>query len=188
MRTELPDLRQRVAGRVRGLRAARRLPLGALAARSGVSRSMISRIERGEVSATAVVLERLAHGLGVVLGALFEAPAAARPAAPVVRRADQPVWRDPGSGYLRRAVSPPGVAQPMQITEVVFPAGGRVAFDSAERATRVYQQIWVLAGTIDFTAGAERHRLRQGDCLALVLDRPTVFHNPTRRAAGSAGR
>ncbi len=65
------DLDQRVARRVRELRAGRGLSLQALAAGSGVSRSMISVIERGEVHATAVVLERLATGLGVTLASLF---------------------------------------------------------------------------------------------------------------------
>ena len=71
----------------------------------------------------------------------------------------------------------------MQIVEIIFPAGGRVAFETAERAARVYQQVWVLEGAIDITVGTERHRLREGDCLAMQLDRPTMFHNPTRQPA-----
>src|SRR5277367_7182755 len=95
-----PDLNHRIAGRVRDLRAQRGLTLEALAERSGVSRSMISLIERGESSPTAVLLERLATGLGVPLASLFEAPAAS--ADPIARRADQVQWRDPASGYIRR--------------------------------------------------------------------------------------
>ena len=176
------NLNQRIAERVRDLRAARRLSLDALATASGVSRSMISLIERGESTPTAVVLEKLAGGLGVTLASLFDAPKAARAAAgPIARRADQPQWRDPASGYRRRNVSPPGVPQPMQIVEVEFPPRGRVAFETGGRDLRVYQQVWVLAGTIDVTVGDARHRLREGDCLAMQLDRPTMFHNPTRK-------
>jgi transcriptional regulator with XRE-family HTH domain len=175
------DLNLRIAERVRELRGTQGLSLDALATRSGVSRSMISLIERGESSPTAVVLERLAGGLGVMLASLFDAPAAAH-AGPVARRDDQPQWKDPASGYLRRNVSPPGVPQPMQIVEVVFPPGGRVAFETGGRDMRVHQQVWVLSGAIDITLGAERHRLREGDCLAMQLDRPTMFHNPTRKA------
>src|SRR4051795_6493564 len=101
---DAPDLDQRIAARVRELRAARRLSLDALAAKSGVSRSMISLIERGESSPTAVVLERLATGLGVMLASLFDAPATqvpASPPSPVARHADQLQWQDPASGYLR---------------------------------------------------------------------------------------
>ena len=46
---------------------------------------------------------------------------------------------------------------------------------------RVYQQVWVLEGAIDVTLGEERHRLREGDCLAMQLDQPTMFHNSTRK-------
>jgi transcriptional regulator with XRE-family HTH domain len=176
------DLNQRIAERVRELRAGRGLSLEALAGKSGVSRSMISLIERGESSPTAVVLDKLATGLGVMLASLFGTPAAARvPAGPVARRADQPQWRDPASGYLRRNVSPPGMPQPMQIVEVHFPPRGRVAFETGVRDVPVHQQVWVLEGAIDITLGAERHRLRQGDCLAMLLDRPILFHNPTRK-------
>lgn len=183
--TDAPsDLNHRIAERVRELRAARGLSLDALAETSGVSRSMISLIERAESSPTAVVLEKLAAGLGVTLASLFDAPAAAQaPAGPVARREDQPQWRDPASGYVRRNVSPPGVPQPMQIIEVHFPPGARVAFETGRRDTRVNQQVWMLEGMMDITLGAERHRLREGDCLAMQLDRPTMFHNPTRKTA-----
>jgi uncharacterized cupin superfamily protein len=69
----------------------------------------------------------------------------------------------------------------MHIVEVHFPAGGRVAFETGARELRTQQQVWVLEGAIDVTLGDERHRLREGDCLAMELDRPVMFHNPTRR-------
>jgi transcriptional regulator with XRE-family HTH domain len=176
------ELNQRIAERVTELRAARRFSLDTLAGKSGVSRSMISLIERGESSPTAVVLEKLATGLGVPLAALFDASsAAAAPAGPLARRDDQPQWKDPASGYVRRNVSPPGVPQPMQIVEVRFPPRGRVAFENGGRDTRIHQQVWVLEGAIDVTSGKLRHRLRAGDCLAMELDRPTMFSNPTRK-------
>ena len=177
-------LNGRIAERVRELRAARALSLDALAARSGVSRSMISLVERGESSPTAVVLEKLAAGLGVTMAAMFESPRTAPTVAgSVARRDEQPLWRDPGSGYVRRNVSPAAVPQPMQIVEVEFPPRARVAFETGARDVRIHQQVWVLEGTIEITAGGDRHRLRDGDCLAMVLDRPTMFHNPTRKPA-----
>ncbi len=185
MKDTASDLNQRIAERVRDQRATQGLSLDALASKSGVSRSMISLIERGESSPTAVVLEKLAAGLGVMLASLFDTPAATAQAlsGPVTRRDDQPQWQDPASGYLRRNVSQPGVPQPMQIVEVHFPPHGRVAFETGARDLRVHQQVWVLEGAIDITLGAERHQLREGDCLAMQLDRPTMFHNPTRKPA-----
>jgi transcriptional regulator with XRE-family HTH domain len=183
--TEPPtDVNGRIAERVRELRAAHRLSLDALAVRSGVSRSMISLVERGESSPTAVVLEKLATGLGVTMAAMFDAPSATgAPGGPIARRGEQPLWRDPGSGYVRRNVTPAGAPQPMQIVEVEFPPRARVAFETGARDVRIHQQVWVLEGTIEITVGDERHRLRDGDCLAMQLDRPTMFHNPTRKPA-----
>jgi len=175
------DLNWRIAGRVRDLRALRGLTLETLAERSGVSRSMISLIERGESSPTAVLLDRLATGLNVPLASLFDAPGPTPQ--PVTRRADQRQWRDPASGYVRRNVSPGGFASPIQIVEVEFPPGARVAFDTGMRDARVHQQVWVLQGSIDVSVGDDCHQLHTGDCLAFVLDRPTAFHNRTRKTA-----
>jgi transcriptional regulator with XRE-family HTH domain len=173
------DVNQQIAARVRQIRSQRGLSLEALAEASKVSRSMISLIERGESSPTAVVLEKLATGLGVPLASLFDAPAA--PPDPVSRRADQMEWRDPASGYLRRNVSPAGFPSPIQIVEVTFPAGARVAYETAARPGVVHQQVWVLQGTIAVTVGEQRHELGTGDCLAMVLDRP-ITSKPARYA------
>ncbi|MBC7817662.1 MAG: helix-turn-helix transcriptional regulator [Planctomycetaceae bacterium] len=184
MKDMAPNLNQRIAERVRQLRTSRALSLDALARKSGVSRSMISVIERGESSPTAVVLEKLAAGLDVTLASLFDPPEVAKvPSGPVVRREDQPQWRDPATGYLRRNVSPPNVPQPMKIVEVHFPPRQRVTFETNARDVPVYEQIWVLEGTIEITMHKECHRLREGDCLAMQLDGPKIFHNPTRKTA-----
>ena len=174
-------LNDRIARRVRELRTARGLSLEALAAQCGISRSMISLIERGESSPTAVLLQKLAAGLGAPLATLFDEPAPE--ARPVARAADQPTWKDPHSGYVRRNVSPSGVGSSIQIVEVRFPPGARVAYESWPREALVHQQVWLLEGTIAITVGDTRHRLAEGDCLAIVLDRPVSFHNPGRKTA-----
>jgi transcriptional regulator with XRE-family HTH domain len=174
----MDSIEERIAERVRELRAERGLTLEGLSQKSGVSRSMISLIERAESAPTAVVLERLATGLNVSLATLFDAPAAEP--SPVSRRADQVQWRDPASGYTRRNVSPSGIVSPFQIVEVEFPAGARVAFDAG---TRVHQQVWVLGGSISVRAGDASYDLATGDCLAFNLDRPVAFSNPTKTPA-----
>lgn len=171
------DVDSRLARRLRTLRADRALTLEELAARSGVSRSMISLIERGESSPTAAVLDRLATGLGLSLAALF-AESERPDAAPVARRADQPVWRDPATGYQRRHLSPLGFPTPIELVEVEFPPGARVAYESAPRGLGISQQIWLLAGEMELTVGEVLHRLSAGDCLAMAVDQPIVFRNP----------
>lgn len=175
------DINQRIAARARQIRVERGLSLEALAERSGVSRSMISLIERGESSPTAVLLERLATGLGVPLASLFDPPAAAPD--PVSRRKDQVEWRDPASGYVRRNVSPSGFPSPLQIVEVAFPPGARVAYETAERPGVTHQQVWVLQGALEVTLGKTRYVLATGDCLSLVLDQPITYRNRTTRPA-----
>lgn len=177
------DINTLIARRLRELRDAQALSLDALAKRSGVSRSNISLIERGESSPTATVLDKLAAALGVALASLFEdsGPPDAAPS-PVARAADQPVWTDPASGYVRRNVSP-ALPSPIQLVNVVFPAGARVAYDSAPHNADIHQQIWLLEGRMDISVGDDLWQLDSGDCLAMRLDRPITYHNPGKQAA-----
>jgi transcriptional regulator with XRE-family HTH domain len=177
------DINARIAARVRELRDAAGFSLDALAERSGVSRSNISLIERGQSSPTATVLDKLAAGLDVTLASLFEdaRPPAAAPS-PVARVAEQPLWTDPASGYVRRNVSP-AARSPIQLVDVVFPAGQRVAYDRPAHDADIHQQVWMIDGEMEVTAGDVPWRLQAGDCLAMRLDQPIVYRNPTRRNA-----
>lgn len=175
---------QQIAGRVRALRAERGLSLEALANKSGVSRSALSLIERAETSPTAVLLDKLAAGLGVTLSSLFEdAISRATPASPLARLAEQPIWQDPLSGYQRRSVSPAGVGSPLQVVEVEFPPGARVLMENAPRDFVQHQQLWMLAGEMEIGVGEQTYRMGAGDCLAFRLDQPTHFHNPGNEPA-----
>lgn len=184
MKDEVTDtLDQRIARRVRELRAAQGLTLEQLSSRSGVSRSMISVVERGESSPTAALLDKLAAGLGVTLNAFFDAPRGELPPSPVSRRDEQAEWQDPESGYVRRALSPPGVETPLQLVEVRFPPGAHVSYEAGAQRAGVHQQVWVMAGSLAVTVGEVRHRLGAGDCLAHTLDQPVTFRNPSRQPA-----
>ena len=175
------DINSRIASRVRALRTDLGLTLDALATKCEVSRSMISLVERGESSPTAVVLEKIATGLGVPLAALFDNPSA--PANPVSRRDDRTPWRDPQSGYVRCNISPANFPSPIQIVEVVLPAGARVAYETGAREVSIHQQIWVQEGSIEVTLGRVTYRLTEDDCLAMRLNEPTAFRNRTRKPA-----
>jgi transcriptional regulator with XRE-family HTH domain len=173
------DINARIATRVRSLRTALELSLDALAAKCAVSRSMISLVERGESSPTAVVLEKIATGLGVPLASLFDDASAVT--SPVARSAERTAWRDPQSGYVRRNISPANFPSLIQIVEVVLPAGARVAYETGARDVNIHQQIWVLEGSVEVTLGSVTHRLAEDDCLAMQLDQPTAFRNRTRK-------
>lgn len=177
---EAPDINARIAARVRGLRGGLGISLEDLSERCGVSRSMISLVERGESSPTAVVLEKLAAGLGVPLAALFDDPAL--PVSPRSGRDDRVIWRDPQSGYLRRNISPASFPSAIHIVEVMLPPGARVAYESASLRDRD-QQIWVQEGCVEVTVGETTHRLAEDDCLAMRLDHPIAYVNRTRKPA-----
>lgn len=177
------DINTRIAARIRALRDARGLSLEALAARSGVSRSNISLIESGRSSPTAVVLDKLTAALGTSLAGLFQDDETARAApSPLARVEQQPVWTDPASGYVRRKVSP-ALPSPLQLVDVLFPPGQRVAYESGARDAEIHQQVWMIEGVMELTVGGERWRLEAGDCLAMRLDRPIAYRNPTRQPA-----
>lgn len=173
------SINSRIATRVRTLRATHGLTLDALAAKSRVSRSMISLVERGESSPTAVVLEKIAAGFDVPLATLFED--ASTPASPLSRGEDRVSWRDPQSGYVRRNISPANFPSPIQIVEVMLPAGARVAYETGVRHVSIHQQIWVRSGSLELTVGEKVHRLDEDDCLAMQLNEPTAFRNRTRK-------
>lgn len=175
------DINHLIAQRLRELRDARGLTLALLAERSGVSKSTISLIERGESSATATVLDKLSAALGVTVASLFEKPADDAPS-PVSRVEDQPVWTDPASGYVRRNLSP-RMYSPVQLVEVSFPAGQRVAYETSARDVEVHQQVWIIEGTMEVGVGGTSWTLNAGDCLAMRLDQPIAYHNPTGKPA-----
>lgn len=179
------NLNQKIAQRIHDMRLAKNLSLEKIAEKSGVSRSMISLIERGESSPTAVVLDKIAAALGVALASLFaDAEESAQVShSPLIRHAEQPVWQDPASGYVRRNVSPNLPQLPFQIVEVQFPPGKRVTFEGVFREAALDEQVWIIEGVIEVTLGSKKYRLQQGDCLAVHLDGPITYHNPTRKAS-----
>ena len=142
---------------------------------------MLSLVERGETSPTAVVLEKIATGFGVTLASLFDDANA--PPHPVSTANDRASWKDPQSGYTRRNISPANFPSPIRIVEVTFPAGAKVSYEGGARETAIAQQIWVREGAIEVTVGKVTHKLFEDDCLAMQLDAPVTFRNRTRKAA-----
>jgi transcriptional regulator with XRE-family HTH domain len=166
-----------VGERIRALRNKRALTLDQLAEASGVSRAMISRIERAEASPTAALLARLCSALGVSLSVFF-AEEGGTPD-PLVPRARQPVWRDPETGYLRRAVSPPGTGSGTDIVEVEFPPRAHVRFPGRPTGRSQTQHVWVFEGVIELTVGEDVYRLEAGDCLYMNVGDVHAYRNPT---------
>jgi transcriptional regulator with XRE-family HTH domain len=169
--------------RLRAERRARGWPIERLASASGVSRAMISKIERGESSPTAVVLGKLSAALELSVSELLALPAEAHPGltggpatggGAVRRAAGTPEWRDSDSGYLRRQVSTPRF--PAAVTEVTLPPGARVPYPAGAYAF-IAQLVWVLSGQLTLADGPAVHVLAAGDAFELGEPRPREFRN-----------
>jgi len=161
-----------IATRLLALRQARGLSLAELAELSGVSKAMISKVERAQSSPTAMLLGRLAAGLGVSLAQLLteekEGPRRLR------TRAAQEVWRDPEAGYLRRQVAERGAGSGVELVEVELPRSAQVGYP--RWSGKPYRQcLWMLEGALRVDYGDERFELAPGDCLDFGVDRPLVF-------------
>jgi transcriptional regulator with XRE-family HTH domain len=176
-------LGRRLAARIRCEREARGWSIAALAAASGVSRAMISKIERAEASPTAALLGRLSGAFGLTLSTLLARAEHDGAGGRLARAVDQPCWTDPGTGYVRRSVSPAG-ADP-ELVLIDLPPGATVAYPAAAYSFLRAQCVWALEGRVAIREGEEETRLAAGDCLALNLAAPRdcAFANPSTRDA-----
>ena len=154
--------------RIRRERTRQRRSLDDLAAGAGVSRSMLSAVERGTKVPTVLVLHRIATGLGTNITHLLGEE---RPAPVVVlRREEQAVARDP-SGWERRNLAPalPGIA--FEFMRTTIPAGVNAGeFPPHPPGSREY--VAVERGTLRLSVGGEPYFLEAGDSI--------YFANPGR--------
>jgi transcriptional regulator with XRE-family HTH domain len=174
MTTIVDDLGPRIAGRLRLERDSRGWSLAELADRSGVSKAMISKIEREEVSPTAVILVRLSAAFDLTLaGLLLRAEGQAR----LTRATEQPIWRDPETGYLRKQVFS-RADHPVEIIRVELPARQQVVLPASSYA-HIRQAVWVQSGSLVIIEAGERHVLGPGDCLGFGPPSEVSFANET---------
>jgi transcriptional regulator with XRE-family HTH domain len=173
--TSIDETSGQIARRLRLERDMRGWSLADLAERSGVSKSTISKIEREDASPTAVILVRLAGAFDLTLaGLLLRAEGEGKR---LSRAAEQPVWRDPETGYLRKQVfSRPD--HPLEVVQVELPAGQRVVFPASSYA-HIRQAVWVQAGDLVILEGGDRHLLSAGDCLGFGPPSEVALANET---------
>jgi len=175
MEHDASALEWRLAARLAGLRGERGWSLDQLAQRAGIPRTTLSRLERGETSPTAALLGRLCTAYGRTMSRLL-AEVEAEPAR-LLRADQQPVWSDPETGYIRRAVSPPAAGFDAELVEARLPAGADIAY-AAPGVQGLEQHIWVLSGVLELTVEGVMHRLAAGDCLRFRLFGATRFCAP----------
>ena len=163
-----------LAHRIRKEREARGWSLAELAGRSGLSKAMLSNVERAAASPTAGTLVRIASAFGLTLSGLIAR--AEQDGGQLLRAADQPTWRDPDTGYIRRHVSPQSDV-PTDLVHVTLPAGKSVALPVWSYPF-VRHYIWLIEGRLDFIGGETTHRLFPGDCRKLGAPADCTYHAP----------
>lgn len=164
---------QVIAERLAALRQQQRLSLAQLGEKAGVSKAMISKIERLESSPTAAILGRLAAGLGVSLTDLLEEERS--PRSSILRRqVDQPTWQDSQTGYIRRQVAERRASGSSELIEIELPAATRVDYPQWH-SSPYHQRVWVLQGRLEVRYGDDSYSMEAGDVLEFAVDLPVSY-------------
>ena len=166
-----------ISQHIRLEREARNWSLADLAARSGVAKASISKIERGEMSPSAGLLVRLAAAFDLTLAGLLLRAEGEK--GRLTRAADQPVWRDPATGYRRRQIFSRS-DHPLEMVQVELPAGEKVSIPAWTYA-HARHVVWVQMGELVLIEGRERHTLRTGDSLGFGAPAEVTYANETTR-------
>jgi transcriptional regulator with XRE-family HTH domain len=160
------DIHDRLATSLRAARKARGLSLDAAAKLSGVSRSMVSQIERGESSPTVATLWALTQALQLdFAGLLEERPA---PGIAVIRAGTAPVIQR--GGVTIRILSSPETIGAQEVYDLTFTAGARLTSEAHSPGCR--EHLTVLEGGLTVTSGTARESLGPGDVARYPADRP----------------
>lgn len=171
----------RVGAALAALRQSRGLSLDELSRQAGVSKSMLSQIERHQANPTVAVVWRLATALGVGVGDLL---GSARPAAPVlavVPAHATPSLASPDGKCELRILGPIELAGQFEWYALTVLPGGRLASQPHEPGSR--EHLSVQTGTLEVQAGSQTARVRRGETARYAVDVAHSIHNPGRTPA-----
>lgn len=156
------DISDQIAQRIKHERKLRKLSLDDLAVRSGVSRAMISKIERKVSTPTAVLLARLADALGMTMSGLMSEKNVVEHGCIALKK--QAVWTDPETGYSRRVVSPALYEGDAEIVAVELPAHAHLSFP-ANLAVQIEAKLILMEGELQVTTDEDEWKVKAGDSL-----------------------
>ncbi len=171
------DILTRLPARLKEARRAKGLSLEAVANLSGVSRSMVSQIERGESSPTISTLWNLTRALQVDFAGLLE-EADSADQIEVLRSAEVPSIDNMGQNCRIRILSPPEEAGGHEVYDIRFEQNGGLTSPPHARGAR--EQLTVLEGSVRVTSGSAIRDLKQGDTARYSAD---VAHSITAEGA-----
>jgi len=151
---------QSIGSTIKATREVQQISLSDLAKRAGVSKSVVSRIEAGLTSPTAVMLAKLAEGMTVSLSTLLRGDMG--PPVHIQMVAEQPIFHDPKSGLVRRTLSPVSPDALVEIVQNSLPVRKTTGkFPAHSLGTQ--EHIVVQTGKIEVTVGKRVFTLAAGD-------------------------
>jgi len=166
------DYREKLAARLAALRLQHNRSLEDLSAASGISRASLSRIERGEVSPTAEVLNQLCSVYGMTMSRLISE--VEQVADNLFRAGEQSLWHDEHSGFERRLLIPPSNASRCEMIDGKLRPGAFIEYLQPP-VQGLEQYIWLHAGELIITMNAETWHLKKGDSLRFHLSGTSSF-------------
>jgi transcriptional regulator with XRE-family HTH domain len=167
--------------RIKAMRAQSALTLEQLSKQSGVSRAMLSTIERGEKSPTLPIIVRIASGFGISLSSLLGAEP--DPASVVViRAAKRLTFRDAETGFERWVLSPAHIENGLEFVEHRLPPGSSTGTLPAY-ASPTEKYLTVSTGRLTVHVDEQRHELKAGDSMYFEVKSPYRFVNDDGRTA-----
>jgi transcriptional regulator with XRE-family HTH domain len=170
-------IHQHLGRRLKHLRAARGWSLEALANASGVSRSMLSQIEREHANPTLAVTLRIARAFGLSLGELLEMPGAAS-AVTVIRANDHAYHYHSDQHCQIRTLSPLNLEKDVEFYEIRLPAGGALRSSPHFEGTREF--LTVQKGHVRIESAGDIEELAPGDSASYRADVLHAIHNSGR--------
>ena len=171
----------RVGAALAALRGQRSLSLDEVSRQAGVSKSMLSQIERGQANPTVAVVWRLATAFGVPLGELLGDDKPAQPLLATVPAHATPLLASPDGKCELRILGPIDLAGRFEWYHLSVQAGGTLDSRAHEPGSR--EHLTVHGGTLEVHAGTEHARLRAGETARYAVDVPHRIHNPGKTAA-----
>lgn len=157
---------------LRRLREEKKLSLDRLAEMTGVSKSMLGQIERGESSPTVATVWKIAVGLKVSFTALINSP---QPDTRVIQRNGiEPFVEDAGR-YRLYPYFPYEEGRPFEIYTVELETGSHFSADAHAAGTQEF--LTVFQGELTVMVGGEEFTVGAGNSIRFKADRPHAYRN-----------
>jgi len=170
-----------VGATLQALRQGRGMSLDELSRKAGVSKSMLSQIERNQTNPTVAVVWRLANALGVSIAELLEGRRRPEPLLSVLPAHATPTLKSPDGRCELRILGPIELAGQFEWYELHIQPGGEL--DSMPHQPGAREHLTVLSGSLEVEAGSERSRVRAGETVRYAVDTVHVIRNPGKSHA-----